>query len=36
MTGFLLDTNVPSELTRPQSDASVEQWLDDATMNSFF
>lgn len=28
MTGFLLDTNVPSELTRPQSDANVEDWLD--------
>ena len=30
MTGFLLDTNVRSEFTRPQSDASVEKWLDDA------
>lgn len=30
MTGFLLDTNVPSELTRPQSDPRVEQWLEDA------
>jgi len=30
MTGFLLDTNVPSELTRPQSDPQVEKWLDDA------
>ncbi|HVZ87359.1 MAG TPA: type II toxin-antitoxin system VapC family toxin [Polyangia bacterium] len=28
MTGFLLDTNVPSELTRPQADARVEEWLD--------
>ncbi|MGA2451441.1 MAG: type II toxin-antitoxin system VapC family toxin [Polyangiaceae bacterium] len=28
MTGFLLDTNVPSELTRPQSDPHVEAWLD--------
>jgi predicted nucleic acid-binding protein len=28
VTGFLLDTNVPSELTRPQSDANVEDWLD--------
>jgi len=28
VTGFLLDTNVPSELTRPQSDANVEGWLD--------
>jgi toxin FitB len=30
MTGFLLDTNVPSELTRPQSDPQVEKWLNDA------
>jgi predicted nucleic acid-binding protein len=28
VTGFLLDTNVPSELTRPQSDPHVEEWLD--------
>jgi predicted nucleic acid-binding protein len=28
VTGFLLDTNVPSELTRPQSDPHVENWLD--------
>ena len=27
--GFLLDTNVPSELTRPQPDARVVQWLED-------
>jgi toxin FitB len=30
MTGFLLDTNVPSELTRPQSDPRIEKWLDNA------
>jgi predicted nucleic acid-binding protein len=30
VNGFLLDTNVPSELTRPQSDPRVEQWLEDA------
>ena len=30
MNGFLLDTNVPSELTRAQSDPSVEKWLDEA------
>jgi predicted nucleic acid-binding protein len=30
MTGFLLDTNVPSELTRPQSDPNVEAWLNAA------
>jgi predicted nucleic acid-binding protein len=27
--GFLLDTNVPSELTRPQSDPRVVRWLED-------
>lgn len=30
MTGFLLDTNIPSEMTRPQPQASVIQWLDNA------
>lgn len=30
MAGFLLDTNVPSQLTRPQPDPRVEKWLDDA------
>jgi predicted nucleic acid-binding protein len=30
MSGFLLDTNVPSELTKPKSDPMVEKWLDDA------
>ncbi len=30
MSGFLLDTNVPSELTRPRSDAGVERWLNEA------
>ena len=27
--GFLLDTNVPSELTRPQPNLRVAQWLED-------
>lgn len=27
MSGFLLDTNVPSELTRIQSNLRVEEWL---------
>jgi predicted nucleic acid-binding protein len=36
MTGFLLDTNVPSELTRPQSDARVEKWLNDADDEQLF
>jgi predicted nucleic acid-binding protein len=30
MSGFLLDTNIPSELTRPKTDPQVEQWLDNA------
>ena len=30
MNGFLLDTNVPSELTKPKSDPLVEKWLDEA------
>ena len=36
MTGFLLDTNVPSELTRPQADARVEEWLDEADDQQLF
>jgi predicted nucleic acid-binding protein len=27
--GFLLDTNVPSELTRPQPEPRVAKWLED-------
>jgi predicted nucleic acid-binding protein len=30
MKGFLLDTNIPSELTRPKSEPRVERWLEDA------
>lgn len=30
MKGFLLDTNIPSELTRPHPQPSVSQWLDNA------
>jgi predicted nucleic acid-binding protein len=36
MTGFLLDTNVPSELTRPQSDPNVEHWLNAADDGQLF
>ena len=28
MNGFLLDTNIPSEMTRPYPQQSVVQWLD--------
>jgi toxin FitB len=30
MSGFLLDTNIPSELTRQKSAPQVERWLDKA------
>ena len=33
MKGFLLDTNIPSELTRPQPQPSVSEWLDKADDN---
>ena len=29
MKGFLLDSNIPSELTRPLPQPSVSQWLDE-------
>ncbi len=31
MTGFLLDTNIPSELTRPRPEPRVVAWLDNAS-----
>jgi tRNA(fMet)-specific endonuclease VapC len=36
VNGFLLDTNVPSELTRPKSDPKVEEWLEDAEDEQLF
>ena len=36
MTGFLLDTNVPSELTRIQSNQGVEEWLNAAEDEQLF
>ena len=27
MSGFLLDTNIPSELTRPMPDSRVRDWV---------
>jgi toxin FitB len=30
MRGFLLDTNIPSEMTRPSPQSSVSGWLNDA------
>jgi predicted nucleic acid-binding protein len=34
--GFLLDTNVPSELTRPRSAPQVERWLNEADNEQLF
>jgi len=36
VSGFILDTNVPSELTKPRSNANVEKWLDDADDEQLF
>lgn len=36
MSGLLLDTNVPLELTRTVSDAHVERWLDSADDKQLF
>jgi len=30
MKGFMLDTNIPSELTRPHPESKVSRWLDYA------
>lgn len=36
MSGFLLDTNIPSEMTRPHPQQSVAQWLEDAEDNQLY
>jgi toxin FitB len=36
MRGFLLDTNIPSELTRPDPQQSVADWLDNADDERLF
>ena len=36
MSGFLLDTNVPSELTNERPDPRVEMWLEDADDEQLF
>lgn len=36
MTGFLLDTNVPSELIRPRPDPKVTDWLAAQRLDSLF
>jgi len=36
MSGFLLDTNIPSELTRQKPASQVERWLDEANDEELF
>ena len=36
MNGFLLDTNVPSELVRPQPDPKVTAWLGSQDLDALF
>ena len=36
MSGFLLDTNVPSELIRPQPDLRVKTWIAAQPLDAFF
>jgi predicted nucleic acid-binding protein len=36
MNGFLLDTNIPSEMTRPHPQLSVVRWLEDADDNQLY
>ena len=36
MSGFLLDTNVPSELNRPRPDPLVAEWLEQQDDNGLF
>jgi predicted nucleic acid-binding protein len=36
MRGFLLDTNIPSELMRPRPDPNVTAWIESALNESLF
>ena len=36
MTGFLLDTNVPSELIRPQPEPKVQTWVAAQNLDTLF
>ena len=36
MSGFLLDTNGPSELNRPRPDPFVAEWLEQQDDNELF
>jgi predicted nucleic acid-binding protein len=36
VSGFLLDTNIPSEFRNPQPEARVVQWVDSVAEHSVF
>lgn len=36
MSGFLLDTNVPSELIRPQPEPKVKTWVAAQDLDTLF
>jgi predicted nucleic acid-binding protein len=36
MSGFLLDTNTPSELVRPQPEPKVQSWIAAQTLDTLF
>ena len=36
MSGFLLDTNIPSELVRPQPEQKVETWIAAQRLDDLF
>jgi hypothetical protein len=36
MSGFLLDTNVPSELTKPEPESRVRDWVNAPTNGSLY
>jgi predicted nucleic acid-binding protein len=36
MSGFLLDTNVPSELIRPQPEPKVKTWVAAQSLDTLF
>ncbi len=36
MSGYLLDTNIPSEMSKPRPDPRVSGWLREANQNNIF
>jgi len=36
MKGFLLDTNIPSELVRPVPEPKVQAWIAEQNLDSLF